>query len=226
MPKVLVADDEVKFRDVISIYLKQEGYEVLPASDGEEAIEVFESNELDFVILDVMMPKIDGWSVCRKIRYISEVPIIMLTARSEEYDKLFGFELGVDDYITKPFSPKELIARVKAILKRSNKLKLEDNSTKYTIGNINIDSSSMLVKSKEDEIILTPKEYDLLLFFAMNPNIVFTREQLLNKVWGYEFVGDARTIDTHIKQLREKLGNDKSYICTVWGKGYKLKTGE
>jgi two-component system response regulator ResD len=163
MPKILVVDDEVKFRDVICIYLKQEGYEVDTAADGQEALDKFEDGEFDFIILDVMMPKVDGWSVLRKVRDISSVPVIMLTARSEEYDKLFGFELGVDDYVTKPFSPKELVARVKAVMNRYSQINDRNSSEKYNYGEISIDDSSMIVSIAGDEITLTPKEYDLVM---------------------------------------------------------------
>ncbi|TCO77444.1 response regulator transcription factor [Marinisporobacter balticus] len=222
---ILIADDEDKMRQVIKIYLAREGYKIEEAINGKDALEKFKSSSFSLLLLDVMMPEIDGWTVCRKIREESSVPIIMLTARGEEYDKLFGFELGVDDYITKPFSPKELIARVKALLKRSNMHhKTDENNIK--INHLEIRSLAKQVFLNAHEIFLTPKEFDLLYFFAQNPQQVFSREQLLNKVWGYDFIGDARTVDTHIKQIREKLGTYKKYIHTVWGTGYKLKIGE
>lgn len=220
---VLIVDDESKIRQVIKIFLEKEGFLVDEACDGEEAIDKFNESKYALLVLDIMMPKIDGWTVCRKIRDTSDIPIIMLTARGEEYDKLFGFELGVDDYITKPFSPKEVVARIKAILKRINK----DNSKETNIidvgDSIKISILSQQVFIKNNEISLTPKEFDLLKFLAQNPERVYTREQLLNNVWGYDFFGDLRTVDTHIKQLREKLGSERKYIHTVWGKGYTLR---
>ncbi|WP_129596718.1 response regulator transcription factor [Anaerophilus nitritogenes] len=223
--KILVVDDEPKMRQVIKIYLEKEGYQVQEAKDGKEALYQLENHDFSLILLDVMIPKIDGWTVCRKIREESSIPIIMLTARSEEYDKLFGFELGIDDYITKPFSPKEMVARIKALLKRSNIDSLT-NEQNIKIKNMEIRPLSKQVYLDDQEITLTPKEFDLLYFFAQNPERVFSRDQLLNKVWGYDFIGDMRTIDTHIKQLREKLGKYKTYIHTVWGTGYKLKAGE
>ena len=221
--KILVVDDEDKFREIIKIYLNKEGYDVEEAADGEEALEKFNSLQFSLILLDVMMPKIDGWTVCKRIREKSSVPIIMFTARSEEYDKLFGFELGVDDYITKPFSPKEMIARIKAVLRRST-----DNPSKdvLNVGELKLIAMSRQIFIGNEELYLTPKEYDLLCFLIENISIVFTREQLLNRVWGYSFAGDTRTVDTHIKQLREKLGDYKNCIHTVWGTGYKFKVGE
>jgi len=223
--KILIVDDEEKMRQVIKIYLEKEGYAVEEAGDGREALEKINMTEFSLILLDVMMPEIDGWTVCRKIREESSVPIIMLTARSEEYDKLFGFELGVDDYLTKPFSPKEMVARIKAVLKRSNGNSLV-NTDILKIGALQIKSMSKQVFLEDNEMILTPKEFDLLYFLSKNPEIVYSREQLLNQVWGYDFVGDLRTVDTHVKQLREKLGSYKSYIHTVWGTGYKFKVGK
>lgn len=223
--KILIVDDEIKMRQVIKIYLEKEGYIVKEAENGKEALKRFDEDKFSLILLDIMMPKVDGWTVCRKIREESTVPIIMLTARSEEYDKLFGFELGVDDYITKPFSPKEMVARIKAVLKRSN----SDNRVHTNIlkiGAIEIKPMSKQVFLEKNELSLTPKEFDLLNFLLNNPEIVYSREQLLNQVWGYDFVGDLRTVDTHIKQLREKLGSYKKYIHTVWGTGYRLKVGE
>lgn len=222
---ILIADDEDKMRQVIKIYLEREGYKIEEAINGKDALEKFETASFSLLLLDVMMPEIDGWTVCRKIREESSVPIIMLTARGEEYDKLFGFELGVDDYITKPFSPKEVVARIKALLKRSNMHHNSDENN-MKINNLEIRPLAKQVFLDDDEILLTPKEFDLLYFLAQNPQQVFSREQLLTKVWGYDFIGDARTIDTHVKQIREKLGTYKKYIHTVWGTGYKLKIGE
>jgi two-component system response regulator ResD len=223
--KILVADDEEKMRQVIKIYLKNEGYLVEEASNGKEALEKIAINKFSLILLDVMMPEVDGWTVCRSIRLKSSVPIIMLSARGEEYDKLFGFELGVDDYITKPFSPKELVARIKAVLKRSGGGNIV-NTNMIKIGAIEIKPMSKQVFLEDKELALTPKEFDLLNFLSKNPEIVYSREQLLNQVWGYDFVGDLRTVDTHVKQLREKLGIYKKYIHTVWGTGYRLKVGK
>lgn len=220
--KILVVDDETKMRNLIKIYLKKEGFIVKEAKDGEEALDKFHLDDFSLILLDIMMPKIDGWTVCRKIRETSEVPIIMFTARGEEYDKLFGFELGVDDYITKPFSPKEMLARVKAVLKRTYKTSNES----IKVEDILLNPQSRQLFINNEEVYLTPKEYDLFLLLIKNINIVFTREQLLNKIWGYDFLGDSRTVDTHIKQLREKLKGYKNYIKTIWGTGYKFKVGD
>ncbi len=225
--KILVVDDEAKMRDVIKIFLQKEGFLVDEAGDGSEALSKFNSSDYSLLLLDVMMPMIDGWTVCRKIRENSEVPIIMLTARGEEYDKLFGFELGVDDYIIKPFSPKEVVARVKAVLKRTSSNNTSPENKYITIGkDIKINPLSQQVFINEQEIFLTPKEFELLSFLAQNPERVYSREQLLNNIWGYDFYGDLRTVDTHVKQLREKIGEYRKHIHTVWGKGYKLKVGE
>lgn len=220
--RVLLVEDEEKMRELIKIAFKKENFQTIEAYDGKQGLNLFRTNQVDIVILDVMLPEIDGWTVCREIRRISNVPIILLTARGEEYDKLFGFELGADDYIVKPFSPKELIARVKALHRRAE-LK-NNNSTSYLqIGEIMINRLSREVIANGSQISLTNKEYELLYFLATNPNIVFNREQLLLKVWGYEQYGDPRTVDTHIKKLREKLGNHSGYISTMWGVGYKLE---
>lgn len=223
--KILIADDEERMREVIKIYLNREGYIVEEAKDGKDALDQFEKHEFSLILLDVMMPKIDGWTVCRKIREESSVPIIMLTARSEEYDKLFGFDLGIDDYITKPFSPKEAVARIKALLRRCKKTHTIDEAN-IKIGSIEIKPLSKQVFLDHKELSLTPKEFDLLYLFSQNPEFAFSREQLLKKVWGYDFVGDARTVDTHVKQIREKLGTYKKYIHTVWGTGYKFKVDQ
>jgi len=223
--KILIVDDEGKIRQVIKIYLQKEGYTIDEAEDGKEALEKIHLTEFSLIILDVMMPEIDGWTICREIRKSSSVPIIMVTARSAEYDKLFGFELGVDDYITKPFSPKEMVARVNAILRRSQGSNKKDlNIIKAGVIEIKHDSKQVFLENKE--IILTPKEFELLSFFVRNPQKAYSREQLLNIVWGYDFYGDLRTVDTHIKQLRGKLGKYKNYIYTVWGTGYMFKVGE
>ena len=220
--RVLLVEDEEKMRELIKISFKKENFETIEAIDGKQGLNLFKTNQVDIVILDIMLPEIDGWTVCREIRRMSNIPIILLTARGEEFDKLFGFELGADDYIVKPFSPKELIARVKALLRRSE-VKSSDSASYFQVGDIIINRLSREVTVNEKQIILTNKEYELLYFLATNPKIVFTREQLLLKVWGYEQYGDPRTVDTHVKKLREKLGDYSSYISTMWGVGYKLE---
>lgn len=220
--RVLLVEDEEKMRELIKIAFRKENFETIEATEGKQGLNLFKTNQVDIVILDIMLPEIDGWTVCREIRRISNVPIILLTARGEEFDKLFGFELGADDYIVKPFSPKELIARVKALLRRSE-IKSSDSASYFQVGDIIINRLSREVMVNGKQINLTNKEYELLYFLSTNPKIVFTREQLLLKVWGYEQYGDPRTVDTHIKKLREKLGDYSSYISTMWGVGYKLE---
>ncbi|MDK2799103.1 MAG: hypothetical protein PWQ70_722 [Clostridiales bacterium] len=224
--KILVVDDEDKIRNVIKIYLNSEGYAVEEANNGKNALDKIKTTHFSLIILDVMMPEIDGWTVCREIRKSSSVPIIMLTARGEEYDKLFGFDLGVDDYIVKPFSPKEMIARVKALLRRSGNKASKSGQTFIEVGQVKVNPVSKQAFISDKELILTPKEFELLYFLVQNPERVFNREQLLTSVWGYDFFGDSRTVDTHIKQLREKLGDYKHYIHTVWGTGYKFNVGD
>lgn len=223
--KVLVIDDEKSIRDIIGEYLTEEGFDFVEAPDGIRGLEIFRSVNPDLVILDVMMPKMDGWKVCREIRSESATPVIMLTARGEEYDKLFGFELGADDYMVKPFSPRELIARVKAVLSRGSTGERKDHET-IEIEDLRIDFDARSIYLGEEHLNLTPKEYDLLSFFLKNSGRVFSREQLLNQVWGYEFVGDARTVDTHVKMLRENLRHHRNWIVTSWGVGYKFEAGE
>lgn len=223
--KVLVIDDEKSIRDIIGEYLTEEGFEFVEAPDGIRGLEIFRSVGPDLVILDVMMPKMDGWKVCREIRSESVTPVIMLTARGEEYDKLFGFELGADDYMVKPFSPRELIARVKAVLLRGSVNERKDHEI-IEIEDLRIDFDARSIYLGEEHLNLTPKEYDLLSFFVKNSGRVFSREQLLNQVWGYEFVGDARTVDTHVKMLRENLRHHRNWIVTSWGVGYKFEAGE
>jgi DNA-binding response OmpR family regulator len=225
--RILLVDDEERIRDMIKEYTSLEGYYIDEAADGLEALEIFKQHKYSLIILDVMMPKVDGWSVCREVRKTSNVPIIMLTARGEEYDKLFGFELGVDDYIIKPFSPKELLARMKAIIRRSYSVDLEAKTENtVTFEGLVIEFVSRNTYVDGNVVTLTPKEYSLLAFFAKNPNRVFSREQLLNEVWGYDFIGDDRTVDTHIKMLRESIKEYRKYIVTVWGTGYKFEVGE
>ncbi len=218
MKRILVIDDEWKIRKLIKDYLVREGYVVDEAGDGEEGIEKFFSNTYDIVILDIMMPKIDGWSVCRKIREEFQTPIIMLTARSDESDQLFGFELEADEYMTKPFNPKLLVAKVKALLRRDGRI--VDN-TPMTFGNLVVDGVRREVKLGDEILELTPKEYDLLYFFIENKGIALSREKILNSVWGWDYFGDSRTVDTHIKRLRKKIGEE--YIQTVRGFGYKFE---
>lgn len=222
--KVLIADDEKGIRDIIKEYLLSEEFVVVEAIDGVDALNKFQNNQIHLVVLDVMMPKMDGWKVCREIRKSSNVPIILLTARGEEYDVLFGFELGIDDYITKPFSPKELIARIKAILARSA-AKQNEQSLKNSIiiENMTVDFDSRALYIEGNQINMTPKEYELFIFLIQNQRKVFTREQLLDQVWGYDFYGDIRTVDTHIKSIRESVGKYRNWIKTVWGVGYKLE---
>ncbi len=226
MSKVLLVDDEAGIREILREYLEINGYEVTEAKDGLEAIHQFRKENYDVIILDVMMPKIDGWAVCKEIRADSKVPIIMLTARGEEYDRLFGFELGVDDYIQKPFSPKEVVARLKAIMRRAySKNEEEEKAAIIKFENLEIEPLARSVRVDNQLLNLTPKEYELLLFLAQHPRQVFTRENLLDAVWGFEFIGDDRTVDTHIKMLREHLRECRKYIVTVWGTGYKFEEG-
>ena len=219
--KILVVDDESRMRKLVKDFLVKKQYKVLEAGDGEEAIEVFFGNkDISLIILDVMMPKMDGWEVCKEIRKFSKVPIIMLTAKSEENDELKGFELGVDEYISKPFSPKILVARVDAILRRANKIGADMT---IEAGDIKIDKAAHIVKVKDKEIELSFKEFELLTYFIEYKGIALSRENILNNVWNYDYFGDARTIDTHVKKLRSKLGDCGDYIKTVWGMGYKFE---
>ena len=218
--KVLIVDDEIGIRDVIKEYCLFENYDVKEAEDGMIALEIVKNdNDIDIIVLDIMMPKMDGYTTLKEIRKISKVPVIMLSARSEEYNKLLSFELGVDDYVTKPFSPKELIARIKAISNRGAK----DDSNMYKYKNLVIDYLGHKVTIDSKEIKLTPKEYELLVLFVQNKSIALSREVLLSKVWGYDFYGDDRTIDTHIKMLRNNLGEYRDLIVTVRGMGYKFE---
>lgn len=223
--RILIVDDEERIRQMIMEYISFHDFEADQASDGVEAFSLLQQHQYALIILDVMMPKMDGWSVCREIRKTSQIPIIMLTARGEEYDKLFGFELGVDDYIVKPFSPKELLARIKAIIRRSQTV-AEEADEKFIFAGLAIEFHSRNVMVDGELKNLTPKEYELLRFFVKNQNRVFSRDQLLNSVWGYDFIGDDRTVDTHVKMLRERLGEYRKFIVTVWGTGYKFETGD
>ena len=218
--KILVVDDESRMRKLVHDFLAKKGYAVLEAENGEEAVDLFFSEKnIDLIILDVMMPKMDGWQVCKEIRQYSKVPIIMLTAKSDERDELMGFELGVDEYISKPFSPKILVARVEAILRRSNAV-LEES---VEIGGILMDKAAHSVKIDGQLIDLSIKEFELLEFFLTNKGVALSREKILNNVWNYDYFGDARTIDTHVKKLRSKMGEKGDYIKTIWGMGYKFE---
>jgi two-component system response regulator ResD len=223
--KILVVDDEKRMVELVKLYLEREGFVVDEAFDGQQALDMIDNNEYDLVILDIMIPIVDGLTVCKEIRRTSDIPIIMLTARGEEFDKVLGFELGADDYVVKPFSPRELTARVKALLRRWNPLKKEELYEDIEFPDLVIKPNSRKVEVAGREVYLTPKEFDLLYYLAKNEDIVFTREKLLEEVWGYDFFGSLRTVDTHIKQIREKLGGSKaaSYINTVWGVGYKFE---
>ena len=220
--KILVADDESRMRKLLHDFLAKENYEVLEAADGEEALDMFYRNkDIACLILDVMMPKMDGWQVCREIRENYKTPIIMLTAKSEESDELLGFELGVDEYISKPFSPRILVARVEALLRRSNVLGA--NAEPMEVGGIVIDKVAHQVTIDGEPVELSFKEFELLCYFVENQGIALSREKILNGVWDYDYFGDARTIDTHVKKLRSKLKDKAEYIQTVWGLGYKFE---
>ena len=219
--KILIVDDESRMRKLVKDFLVKSEYQVLEAENGEEALDVFfAQNDIDLVILDVMMPKMDGWQVCREIRGVSKVPIIMLTAKSDERDELLGFELVVDEYISKPFSPKILVARVEAILRRAAQFSAE---TRLSAGGIEVDKSAHIVTIDGKEVDLSFKEFELLVYFMENQGIALSREKILNSVWNYDYFGDARTIDTHVKKLRSKLGDKGEMIKTIWGLGYKLE---
>lgn len=220
MPRLLVADDEMRIRELIKKYAKFEGYEVEEAADGLETLEKFGAGEYDLVILDVMMPELDGFSVCREIRRKKPTPVIMLSARGEEYDKIHGFELGVDDYVVKPFSPRELMMRVAAVLKRTGMERTQKEL--YEKNGLRVDFTSRQVWLDGQELSLSPKEYDLLFYLVRNRGVALSRERLLNQVWGYDFYGDDRTLDTHIKLLRRTLGRLSGNIVTLRGVGYRF----
>lgn len=214
---ILVVDDEELIREVIKEYCINDGYTVFEASNGDETINIVKNENIDLIVLDVMMPKKDGYSTLKEIKNIKKIPVIMLTARTEEYDKLLGFELGVDDYVTKPFSPRELLARIKAVVRR------DEPDEQFIYENLKVDFKGHIVTIDNSELKLTPKEYELLVYFINNKNIALSREQLLSKVWGYDFFGDDRTIDTHIKMLRNNLGKYRDIIITVRGMGYRFE---
>ena len=218
--KILVVDDEEMIRNVIEEYLKNEEYSYIEATNGYEAIDKVKFNsDIDLIIMDIMMPKLDGFSACNEIKKIKDIPVIVLSARGEEYDKLLGFDVGIDDYVTKPFSPKELIARIKAVMKRVN----GEEENQFIYQDLVIDYKAHTVKINNEPLKLTPKEYDLLVYFVNNQNIALSREQLLSNIWGYDFYGDDRTIDTHIKMLRNNLGKYRDLIVTVRAVGYKFE---
>ena len=222
--KILVVDDESRMRKLVKDFLVKNEYEVLEAGDGVEALDIFFDNQdIALIILDVMMPKMDGWHVCREIRSYSKVPIIMLTAKSSEQDELQGFELGVDEYISKPFSPKILVARVEAILRRTTQNQVDNV---ISVGGIVLDKSARLVTIDGKNIDLSYKEFELLAYFMENQGIALSREKILNHVWNYDYFGDARTIDTHVKKLRSKMGQKGDLIKTIWGMGYKLSVDD
>lgn len=218
--KILVVDDESRMRKLVNDFLTKQGFAVLEAENGEEAVDMFFADKnISLIILDVMMPKMDGWQVCREIRQYSQVPIIMLTAKSDERDELLGFELGVDEYISKPFSPKILVARAEAILRRANATQEEA----LEVGGILLDKSAHSVKIDGQPMDLSVKEFELLEYFLTNKGVALSREKILNNVWNYDYFGDARTIDTHVKKLRSKMGEKGDYIKTIWGMGYKFE---
>ena len=222
--KILVVDDESRMRKLVKDFLTKKGFTVIEAGDGEEAVDkFFEVKDIALIILDVMMPKMDGWQVCREIRQYSKVPIIMLTAKSDEKDELQGFDLGVDEYITKPFSPKILVARVEAILRRSNVLAADDT---MEAGGIELNKAAHEVLIDGKSVELSYKEFELLAYFMSNQGVALSRERILNNVWNYDYFGDARTIDTHVNKLRSKLGAKGEYIKTIWGMGYKFEVDQ
>lgn len=220
---ILVIDDEERIRHLVRMYLEREGYSVEEAENGRDALDKINKRDYSLLIVDLMMPEIDGWRVCREVRESSDIPIIMLTARGEEFDRVLGFELGADDYLVKPFSTKELVARVKALLRRSGS-RFSGSTSDMVFGLLRIEKDKHRVLIEDESITLTPREFELLYFLAKNPGRVFSREQLMETVWGYDFYGDARTVDTHVKKIREKLFHPevRSMLATVWGVGYKF----
>lgn len=225
MYKILIADDEEKIRTVLREYAEFIGnYEVFEAKDGMEAVNLCKTQDFDIIVMDIMMPKLDGYSACKEIRKYKDIPVLILSARGEEYDKLFGFEIGIDDYVVKPFSPKEVMARINAIIKRNSKNNpLASSNEVYTFSGLTIDISARNVYVDGEKAEMTPKEYDLLFYFVKNQNIALSREKLLSDVWGYDFYGDDRTVDTHIKMLRNSLGKYRDFIVTLRSLGYKFE---
>ena len=224
--RILIVDDEKNIRNVISEYAKFDGFETVEAEDGMEAVEICRKEDFDLIIMDIMMPKLDGYSAVKEIRKTKQTPVIMLSARGEEYDKLFGFEIGVDDYVTKPFSPKELLARIRAVIKRSAPAEQTEGRETLKFEGLEINMSGRVVKVDGVPASLTPKEYDLLFYLVRNKGIALSREKLLEEVWGYDFYGDDRTVDTHIKMLRNSLGEYRKFIITLRGMGYKFDGGK
>ena len=221
MKRLLIVDDEANIRLVVKEYAEFEGYEVAEAEDGMQAVELVKSQDFDVIIMDIMMPRLDGFSACKEIKKYKNIPVIMLSARGEEYDKLAGLEGGADDYVVKPFSPRELVARVKAVLNRTMPRSEASDGT-MTFGELTIDTASHTVRVAGEDVSLTPKEFDLLVFLASNKGIALSREKILQKVWNYDYFGEDRTVDTHVKMLRGHLGKCRGYIATVWGIGYKF----
>ena len=222
MSRILIVDDEANIRLVVKEYAEFEGYTTDEAENGMQAIEMVRNNQYDLIIMDVMMPKLDGYSACKEIKKIKNIPVIMLSARGEEYDKLFGFEIGIEDYVEKPFSPKELMARIKVVLKR-NTAEESQAADRYKFDGLEIDMAGREVYVNGKKASMTPKEYDLLFFLVKNNNLAMSRDKLLESVWGYDFFGDDRTVDTHIKMLRNSLGEYRKYIVTLRGMGYKFE---
>ena len=225
MSRILIVDDEINIRRVVKEYAEFEGYEVGEAANGMEAVELVKNNDYDLIVMDIMMPKLDGFSTCKEIKKYKSIPVIMLSARGEEYDKLFGFELGIDDYVVKPFSPKELMARIKAVIKRNSR---PDSGIpeKLKFEGLEIDLAGREVYVDGVKASMTPKEYDLLFYLVKNKNLALTRDKLLEEVWGYDFFGDDRTVDTHLKMLRNSLGPYRKFIVTLRGMGYKFEYGQ
>lgn len=223
MAEILIVDDEINIRKVVREYAEFEGYSVTEAENGMDAVNICREKDFDLIVMDVMMPRLDGYSACKEINKTKNIPVIMLSARGEEYDKLFGFEIGVDDYVVKPFSPKELMARVKAVLKRGNAAQEKNLKEKIDFEGLSIDMSGREVYVNGERASMTPKEYDLLFYLVKNKNIALSRDKLLEEVWGYDFFGDDRTVDTHIKMLRNSLGEYRKFIVTLRGMGYKFE---
>ncbi len=227
MYHILVVDDEIRIRSIIRNYAEFEGHTVTEAGDGMEAVRLVRNGEYDIIILDIMMPELDGFSACREIRRISATPIIMLSARGEEYDKINGFELGIDDYVVKPFSPRELMLRVEAVMKRTRRgvrqERAQNEIEEFDNGGLRVDLTARIVYVEGERVEMSPKEYDLFFYLLRNRNVALTRERLISEVWGYDFYGDARTLDTHIKLLRKSLGKYSSYIVTLRGVGYRFE---
>lgn len=223
MERVLVVDDEEKIRTIIRKYAEFEGYEIVEAKDGMEAVRICKKEDFDIIIMDVMMPELDGFSACKEIYKIKKIPVIMLSARGEEYDKIHGFELGIDDYVVKPFSPRELLMRVKVVISRNKKITEETKREVFEINGLKIDFTGRIVSVDGVRVDMTPKEYDLLFYMVRNRNIALSREKLITDVWGYDYYGDDRTLDTHMKLLRSSLGDYRKHLVTLRGVGYRFE---